>query len=108
MKDALETSRAPVMFSHSGVRAINPHPRNVPDSVLPAVKANGGIVMIVLLPGFLDADVRAQGLARTAEAARLKAMYPGDPAAAETALKSWDAVHPVPTDRKSTRLNSSH
>mgnify|MGYP003576590389 CR=1 FL=1 len=97
MKDALETSKAPVMFSHSGVRAINPHPRNVPDSVLPAVKANGGIVMIVLLPGFLDADVRAQGLARTAEQARLKAMYPGDPAAVDAALKTWDAANPVPT-----------
>ncbi len=97
MKDALETSHAPVMFSHSGVRAINPHPRNVPDSVLPAVKANGGIVMIVLLPGFLDADVRAQGLARTAEQARLKAMYPGNPAAADAALKTWDAANPAPT-----------
>src|SRR3546814_15072142 len=82
------------MFRQSGVRAMNPHPRNVAGSVLPAVKANGGIVMIVLLPGFLDADVRAQGLARTAEAARLKAMYPGDPAAAETALKSLAAANP--------------
>ena len=97
MKDALETSHAPVMFSHSGVRAVNPHPRNVPDSVLPAVKANGGIIMIVLLPSFLDADVRAQGLARTAEAARLKAMYPGDPDAEKAALKTWDTANPVPT-----------
>src|SRR3546814_7936446 len=83
----------------------------------------------------LDADVRAQGLARTAEQARLKAMYPGDPGAADAALKTWDAANPVPTtsvakvadhidhlkktigvdhiglggeDRKSTRLNSSH
>ena len=97
MKDALATSKAPVMFSHSGVRAINPHPRNVPDSVLPLVKANGGIVMVVFLPGFLDADVRAQGLARTAEQARLKAMYPGDPAAAAAGLKAWDAANPAPT-----------
>ena len=97
MKDALEVAKAPVMFSHSGVRGVNPHPRNVPDSVLPLVKANGGIVMVVFLPGFLDADVRAQGLARTAEQARLKAMYPGDPAAADAALKTWDAANPVPT-----------
>ncbi|WP_374526002.1 dipeptidase [Sphingopyxis sp.] len=97
MKDALAASKAPVMFSHSGVRAINPHPRNVPDSVLPLVKANGGIIMVVLLPTFLDADVRAQGLARTAEQARLKAMYPGDPAAAEAELKAWDAAHPALT-----------
>jgi len=97
MKDAIAASKAPVMFSHSGVRAINPHPRNVPDSVLPLVKANGGIIMVVLLPSFLDADVRAQGLARTAEQARLKAMYPGDPAAAAAGLKAWDAGHPAPT-----------
>ena len=58
---------------------------------------NGGIIMVVLLPGFLDADVRAQGLASTAEQARLNAMYPGDPAAAAAGLKAWDAGHPVPT-----------
>lgn len=97
MKDALATSKAPVMFSHSGVRAINDFPRNVPDSVLPAVKANGGIIMVVFLPGFLDADVMARMAARRAEDARLKALHPGDPAAVDAALKAWEAAHPEPT-----------
>ena len=96
MKDALETTKAPVMFSHSGVRAINDYARNVPDSVLPAVKANGGVIMVVFLPAFLDADVLAHAVARTGEQARLKGQYPGDAAAAEANLKAWEATHPAP------------
>jgi len=94
MKDALETATAPVMFSHSGVRAVNDYARNVPDSVLPLVKANGGIVMVVFLPDFVDADVKSFGDARTAEQARLKGRYPGDPAAVDAGMKAWAAANP--------------
>ncbi|MGL3820205.1 dipeptidase [Sphingopyxis sp. R3-92] len=96
MKDALETSKAPVMFSHSGVRAIHDYARNVPDSVLPLVKANNGIIMVVFLPAFIDADVMARGAARTGEQARLKALYPGDPAAVDAKLKAWERANPAP------------
>ena len=94
MKDALEEAKAPVMFSHSGVRAVNDYARNVPDSVLPAVKANGGIVMVVFLPAFLDADAGARGVEKAGEAARLKARWPGDPAAVAAAMKQWEAANP--------------
>ena len=34
MHAALDTAFAPVLFSHSGCRALHDHPRNVPDDVL--------------------------------------------------------------------------
>jgi membrane dipeptidase len=58
MSDALHTSRAPVIFSHSSARALANHPRNVPDSILTLVAANHGVVMVNFNPGFVSEAAR--------------------------------------------------
>jgi membrane dipeptidase len=54
MSDVLDVTRAPVVATHSGVRALAAVPRNVPDELLRRIAKNGGVVMIPFYPGFVD------------------------------------------------------
>jgi membrane dipeptidase len=59
MHQVLDTSTAPIVFSHSNARALCDHPRNVPDDVLERVPANDGLVMATFIPDFINETVRA-------------------------------------------------
>jgi membrane dipeptidase len=58
--DAIELSAAPVIASHSSVRALADHPRNMDDETLRAVAASGGVVQIVALDDFVKVQPPAR------------------------------------------------
>ncbi len=53
-KQAIELSKAPVIASHSGVRALNDVSRNLWDEELEAIAKNGGVVQVVAVSSFVD------------------------------------------------------
>jgi membrane dipeptidase len=96
MADAIRVSQAPIIFSHSDARALNDHPRNVPDNILQMLPKNGGVIMVTFVPGFASPKVNEWNKRQTAEQDRLKALTPNDAAAVKAGVDKWTAANPAP------------
>jgi membrane dipeptidase len=91
--DVIETSRAPVIASHSSARALADHPRNMTDDMLRAVAKNGGVVMVNFFDAFIDqrkADLTKRARAKREELAK---QFPNDPKRLDEEVEKWRAAN---------------
>jgi membrane dipeptidase len=90
LDDVLETSRAPVIASHSSCRALAGSPRNLTDDQIRRIAAGGGVVMINIGSYFLDQAVidalKTNLQAIRPEYEKVKAEHAADPAARAKAI----------------------
>jgi membrane dipeptidase len=74
--DVLEVTQDPVICSHSGCRAINPHHRNITDDMLRALTENGGVIGIVFELGYLSPEYMKARTEQRAIARRIFSQIP--------------------------------
>jgi len=77
--DAIATTKAPVIASHSSARALVDAPRNMTDDMLRAVAKNGGVVQVNFFSGFDDEDYRKAMLAQEKDQAAAIQKYLDSP-----------------------------
>jgi membrane dipeptidase len=83
--DALATSKAPMIASHSSCRAICDAPRNMTDDMIKALAARGGVIQINYHVGFLSQTYRDASAKSAEQKARIAAV---DKAAGENEAAS--------------------
>lgn len=98
--DVIETTRAPIIASHSSARALANVPRNMTDDMLAAVGKNGGVVMVNFFPMFISNEYGAAWNARSEALApqieELKKKHGDHTNAFWDARQALFAQHPIP------------
>ena len=96
MSNVLDISAAPVIFSHSGVRALVDHGRNVPDSILRRLPGNGGVVMVTFVTSFVSRAVFNDEAEIARATMDVKRRFPSDTLAQHREFTVWRRAHQRP------------
>jgi membrane dipeptidase len=91
--DVIETSRAPVIASHSSARALANHTRNMTDDMLRAIAKNRGVVMVNFYDAFLDQRKTDLGKLATAKRDEMSKQFPDDPKRVAEEIDKWRAAN---------------
>ena len=62
MLQAAEASRTPIVSTHSCIRALCAHPRNMDDEQLDVLREVGGVIQITAVPSFIKPDAKADNV----------------------------------------------
>jgi membrane dipeptidase len=91
--DALETSTAPIIASHSGCRAVSSYTRNMTDDMIKALAAKGGVMQINLGCDFLSQRYfdQSKPVMAALREQYMEAMKIEDPAAKAAAIEKIKA-----------------
>ncbi|MES2522406.1 MAG: membrane dipeptidase, partial [Gemmatimonadota bacterium] len=104
MMQTLEITKAPIIASHSAVRAICNHSRNLDDEQMLALKKNGGVMQTVAFNSYVKCDPakdNPRNEARAAALAELRKEYGITATARQEVTAQIDAL---PADRKNEYL----
>lgn len=96
MSDILNTTKAPVIFSHSNARKLCDATRNVPDSILLRLKTNGGLIMIDMVAEHVSDAFNKWANEGDSLYYAVKKNYPRNKEKLKQAMKDWEEKNAMP------------
>jgi len=104
MMQTVELSRAPIIASHSGVRAICNHSRNLDDEQIRAMGKNGGVIQLVAFNSYVKCDPQKDAERNRIRTDAIAALRTEFGLTATVPAEVRTQIDALPTERKNAYL----